>query len=179
MPYATVPPSIVGNLLEQTVVSRDDLNAIRDPRSPSRFCGVYEHVHGGRYTVTSYRARVFKFFELGSGFDSKEEAARAIVAIYKSQFGEPWARAFRYRKVTPWRLLPIQRESGVFYAVDIYYRGRPQGITHADAGGVSPSWLWPTPESAKRAAHEALRLKFESEKHRLIIPARGLLFWRL
>lgn len=180
MAYVTVPRSLVNSLVESCTVTRDELSAIRDPRRPSRFCGVYSHVHGGRYSATSYRARVFKFFELGSNFESPEAAARAVVAFYKSQFGPDWVRAFRNRRVTPWRLLPVRRDGEcVGFAVDLFVRGRPVGVTHADAGGRSEQrYVWRTAESAKAAARAAMSQRFERERGSLLIPAPGLLFWR-
>lgn len=178
MPYTTIPASLVTSLVNHYPASREDLNAIRDPRAPSRFCSVYPHVHGGRYTVNAYRARVFKFFELSSGFDSAEQAAHAVVSFYKAHFGDHWRTAFRYRKVTPWRLRAVKRPTPG-YAVDIFFKGRPLGITYADAGqGRSADWIWETSVEAKLAAREAMRRRFERERNSLSIPAPGLLFWR-
>ncbi len=175
MPYSTIPAELVASLLQQHPATRDELAAIRDPRVPSRFCGTYAHVHGNRYAVHSYRARVFKFFELGSGFESAEAAARAVVAFYKAHFGERWKAAFRYRKVTPWRL----RRARSGYAVDIFVRGRPVGITRADIGaGRADDWIWHSADEAKAAAREAMRRRFERERADLTIPAPGLVFWR-
>lgn len=186
MPYATVPRDYVQSLVASIPVSREDINQIRDPRNPSRIQLVYAHRHGGvnrgdnRYRVKAYRARVFKFWELGSGFETREEAARAVVAFYKTHFGERWAHAFRARKVTPYRLRSVERGGApAGFAVDIFVRGRPVGITRADAGeGRSPEWLWPSPEDAKRAARAALARRFEKERESLPIPAPGLVFWR-
>lgn len=175
MPYTTIPAPFVAQLLRDYPASRDELHAIRDPRVPSRFSSVYAHVHGGRYAVHSYRARVFKFFELGSGFPSAEQAACAVVSFYKCHFGPVWRTAYRYRKVTPWRLRPIQNG----YAVEIFVKGRPVGITYADTGeGRSGEWIWATSVEAKLAAREAMRRRFERERESLSIPAPGLLFWR-
>lgn len=186
MPYVTVPPELVEAIVAATPVSRDDLNHLRDPRSPSRFQGVYGHRHGGvkrgvnRYQVKSYRARVLKFWELGNNFASAELAARAVCAFYKCYFGMNWARAFKQRKVSPYRLRVVRAKDvlrGV--AVDIYVRGRPWGITRADAGeGRSQDWLWPDHASAKRAAHNAMERRFAKERETLPIPAMGLVFWR-
>lgn len=178
MPYTTIPADFVSSLLRTHPATRDELHAIRDSRVPSRFCSVYRHVHGGRYLVTSYRARVFKFFELGSGFPSAEQAAHAVVSFYKAHFGTVWRTAFRYRKVTPWRLRPVHRpEAG--YAVEIFVKGRPVGITYADAGqGRSENWVWATTVEAKLAARAAMQRRFAKERDELPIPAPGLLFWR-
>lgn len=185
MPYVTVDSDFVSELLEKHPVTRDDLHAIRDPRNPDRFQGVYGHRHGGinrgnsRFTINYYRARVFKFFELGSGFESPEEAARAVVAFYKAHYGDRWRRAFQYRKVIPWRLRPLK--SGE-YAVELFVRGQPVGITEADAdgrsAGASERWTWRTSREAKRAARRAMDRRFARERAALPIPAPGLVFWR-
>jgi hypothetical protein len=184
MPYSTVPFALVSTLLDQYPATREELHAIRDPRQPHRFQGVYSHRHGGatrgdsRYVVNAYRARVFKFWELGSNFESPELAARSVVAFYKAHFGDHWRTAFRYRKVIPWRIRQVFRPNAGF-AVDLFVRGKPFGITRADAGeGRSVEWVWPTPEAAKLAARESMRRKFERERSSLPIPAPGLLFWR-
>lgn len=131
---------------------------------------------------TAYRARVFKFFELGSGFDSPEAAARAVVAFWKHHYGAKWRRAFRYRKVTPWRLRCVERATATGYVVDIYVRGIPKRVTHADVHGRAPGAsecdLFATVVEAKRAARAAMLKWFEREKKALSIPATGLLFWR-
>lgn len=183
--YSTVPPELVASLLKSHPATRDELGAIRDRRNPDRFQGVYSHVHGGRFAVNSYRARVFKFFELGSGFATAEDAARAVVAFYKAHYGDRWRRVFAHRKVTPWRLRAVRRRpdpTPVGFAVDVYLRGNPVGVTHADAHGRSPGaserFLWPTPAAAKCAARAAMRKWFEREVRALAVPAPGLLFWR-
>ncbi len=184
MPYVTVPPSLVSSLLQQYPTTREELHAIRDPRNPSRFRSVYGHKHGGvnrgtnRFLVNAYRARVFKFFELGSSFESPECAARAVVAFYKASFGDKWRVAFHNRKAIPWRVRLVSRPTPG-YAADLFIHGRAVGITRADAGeGRSVEWVWPTLADAKRAVREAMRRKFEREKASLPIPAPGLLFWR-
>lgn len=178
MAYTTLPAAAVSALLATHPATRDELDAIRDPREPSRFMGVYRHVHGGRYTVTAYRARVLKFFELGSNFDSPEAAARAVVAFYKAHFAPDWRRAFRYRKVIPWR---VCRHKGAYTAY-IYVRGTPVGVTHADvygrAPGASERWTWPTAREAKRAARVAMERRFAREARQLPLPHPGVLFWR-
>ena len=181
MPYATVSPDLVQNLISQYPATRDDLSAIRDPRQPARYQGVYAHRHGGvnrgnnRYVINAYRARVFKFWELGSSFQSAVDAAKAVVSFYKCYFGSLWQKAFLYRKVTPWRL----RVYGKRYAVEIFVRGRPVGITHADTGeGSSDVWTWATPRRAKAAARLAMQLRFEKERALLPIPEMRMLFWR-
>lgn len=186
MPYSTVPPELVAAVISATPVSRDDLNHIRDPREPSRFCGVYGHRHGGanrgdnRYRVKAYRARVFKFWELGSGFETRELAARAVVAFYKCYLGDNWARAFRQRKVAPYRCRAVRAgEAMRGVRVDLYIRGRPVCITKADAGqGRSTEWLWPDHLAAKEAAKAAMHRMFLKERGKLPIPAMGLMFWR-
>lgn len=182
--YFTIAPHVVSALLEAHPTTRAELDAIRDRRDPSRFCGVYRHRHGGvnrgdsRYTVNAYRARVLKFYELSSGFPSPEDAARAVVAFYKAHFGPHWQKVFRHRKVTPWRL----RRFRDGYGAEIYLRGVPTGVTHADADGrsvgASQRWTWETPAEAKRAARAAMRRWFEREMKTLTVPHPGLLFWR-
>lgn len=176
--YSTIPAEVVSSLLANHPATRSELDAIRDPRQPSRFMGVYGHVHGQRYDIHSYRARVLKFYELGSGFASTEDAARAVVAFYKANFGDRWARAFRYRKVTPWRLRRYRNGFGA----EVYLRGQPVGVTHADAHGRAPGaserWTWPTPQDAKCAARLAMRKWFDREVRALSVPHPGLLFWR-
>lgn len=173
--YTTVPREFVARLLADHPCTRADLDRIRDPREPSRYAGTYRHVHGGRYGATSYRARVFKFFELGSNFESAEAAARAVVAFYKAYFGNRWAQVFQLRRATPWR---VRRLPGGC-AVDLFVRGRPVGVTRADAGvGRTSEWLWPTARAAKAAARAAMTRRFARERASLPIPAPGLLFWR-
>ncbi len=178
--YTTVSPDLVRSLLETQDVTRADLDAIRNPREPSRFQGCYPHVHGKRYFARHYRARVLKFFELGSGFDTQEEAARAVVAFYKAFFAPNWQRAFRFRKVIPWRVC-LHKSSGQYTAY-IYVRGQPIGVTHAEAYGRAPGaserWLWATPQEAKQAARAAMRRRFEREARELPVPHPGVLFWR-
>lgn len=182
--YFTISSNTVGALLDAHPASRAELDAIRDRRDPSRFSGCYRHRHGGvnrgdsRYTVTAYRARVLKFYELGSGFTSLENAARAVVAFYKAHFGDDWQRVFRYRKVTPWRLRRLKDGFGA----EVYLRGRPVGITHADATGRAPGaserWTWATPAEAKIAVRAAMGRFLAREVRHLTVPHPGLLFWR-
>jgi hypothetical protein len=176
--YFTIPPHVTTALLQAHPTTRAELELIRDRRDPSRYSGVYAHVHGGRYKVKAYRARVLKFYELGSGFESPEDAARAIVAFYKAYFGEKWANAFRFRKVTPWRLRRLRNG----YAAEVYVRGHPNGVTHADAHGrgkgASERWTWQTPCAAKQAVRAAMRRWFQREVRKLVVPHPGLMFWR-
>ncbi len=181
--YSTIPAEIIAGIIAAHPVTREEINIIRDPRDPSRLQGVYRHVHGGRYTVTSYRSRVFKFFELSSGFDSAEDAGKAVIAFYKAHYGTRWERAFRYRKVTPWRLRTVRRRSTVIgYAADVYVRGTAVGVTRADAGvrekGAADQWMWQTPAEAKAAARSAMQRWFQKEVKTLTVPAPNLLFWR-
>lgn len=190
--YSTVPTEIVSSLLLSNPVTRTELNAIRDRRDPDRFQSVYRHVHGPhhkpngcrpRHTVTSYRARVLKFFELGSGFDTAENAARAVCAFYKANYGARWERAFEFRKVTPWRLRSVKRHGRVIgYRVEIYVRGVPMGVRASDAFGRAPGasekWMWATSAEAKLAARAAMRRRFEREAKTLVVPHPGLIFWR-
>lgn len=187
--YTTVPVELVRSLLDQHPATRTELDAIRDRRDPDRYQGVYAHVHGGRYAVRSYRARVLKFFELGSGFDSPKSAAAAVVAFYKAYYGPDWQRAFRLRKVTPWRLRRVRRRvcwshepQVIGYAADIYLRGRPVAVTEESAYGRSPGaserWMWATPAEAKKAARAAMARRFDRESGSLPVPHPGVLFWR-
>lgn len=186
MSYVTIPPALVSELVAAHPVTREELNGIRDPRAPSRFCGVYGHKHGGagrfRPNVTRYRARVFKFFELSSGFETPEEAARAVVAFYKAHYGDRWRRAFRYRKVTPWRIRTVTRGTETGVVADVYLRGVPTRVTYADvfgrAKGASERDLFSSAAEAKIAARLAMAKWFEREKKMLTIPATGLMFWR-
>jgi hypothetical protein len=190
--YSTVPTETVAALVSRHPATRLELNSIRDRRNPDRFQSVYRHAHGPhraggvvrpRHTVTSYRARVFKFFELGSGFTTAEDAARAVVAFYKAHYGERWARAFEFRKVTPWRVRLARRGGRVVgWTAFIFVRGKEIGVTRADAFGRAPGaseqWVWPSPEAAKDAARRAMKRRFDRESRELTIPAPGLLFWR-
>jgi hypothetical protein len=185
--YHTVPPEIVSQCLSAHPVTRDDLQHIRDRREPHRFIGTYRHRHGGsgrcRFNTTKWRARVFKFYELGSAFDNAEEAARSIVAFYKAQFGDRWRSVFNQRKVIPWRLRVVRRDGRIDgYAAEFFLRGTPVGVTQADAFGRAPGasavWWWPTPDAAKTAARRAMQRRFERERAALAVPHPGLLFWR-
>lgn len=180
--YTTIPSEVVSQLVLAHPATRDDLHAIRDRHDPSRYIGTYHQTHGGRYNSPGFRARVLKFVELGSGFDTREDAARAVVGFYKAHFGTDWLRAFWSRKKNPWRLRTVRRESGTVYAADIFLRGTPVGVTHADAygrkSGASESWYWPTEDAAKDAARRAMSRRFERERAGLVVPHPGLIFWR-
>lgn len=186
MPYVTVSSELVSELLAKTTICRDDLNSIRDRHTPSRFSGVYGHRHGGknrfRPAINAYRARVFKFFELGSDFATAEDAARAIVAFYKVNYGERWSRIFQHRRATPWRLRSVTRNGLGGFVIDVYVRGVPVRVTSNVVTGRSPGAseldLWPTAVDAKCAARVAMKKWFERERRTLSIPAPNLLFWR-
>ncbi len=185
--YSTVPAEIVAQFLRDHPSTRDELRAIRDPRDPTRYSLVYLNTHGGnRQRPTTYRARILKFLEIGSGFASAEEAARAVVAFHKGVYGEQWQRAFANRKVAPWRLRTVRRRSlidgrpvVVGYGAEIYVRGRPVGVTRASAGQRGGGeWVWATAGEAKEAARAAMARRFHAERETLPVAAPGLLFWR-
>jgi hypothetical protein len=175
MIYSTVPERIVSTLLASTIVSRSELDHIRSRREPSRYQGVYLHVHGSRYrpnTRYTFRARVFKFFELGTGFESAENAARAIVAFYKHHFGDKWVGAFRNRKAPAWKVSKVRNSCSVGYSADLFVRGSTLQVKNGDSA------LWPDMASAKRAARTHMAELFAAERQSLPIPAPGLVFWR-
>ncbi len=172
--YSTVPEHVVSALVSAHPSTRSELHCIRDRRDPSRYQGVYPHVHGSRYTVNGYRARVLKFFELGSGFASAEDAARAIVAFYKHHYGAEWCRAFDRRKVTPWRVRARRVGSRVAFGVEIYVRGQPQTLTGPDGAPL----VWSSRAAAKSAARAEMKLRFDRIAETLTVPHQGLIFWR-
>jgi len=186
MPYVTVSSDLVSALPVSTV-SRDELATIRDPRNLARYKGVYGHRHGGRiqarrYNVLAYRARVFKFFELGSNFPTPEDAARVVVAFCRVYCGDRWQQVLTKRRIVPWRIRAVRHQGHECYMVDVYVRGCPRGVSHADVFGRSPGgadrYWWPSRDAAKQAARAAMDRWFKRELPSLPIPAPGLLFWR-
>jgi hypothetical protein len=103
-----------------------DLDLIRDPRDPSRFCCVYPM---GR---ERYRARVLKRLNIGTA-DSQVEAAKLVLNFYRRVFGDQWKHAFRRRKVNPWRVKRMRKKGGeTHFVADVFVDGNPIRVTLAD-----------------------------------------------
>ncbi len=173
--YVTIPVSKLDAILSRVSVSPTDLDVIRDPRSPARFVGVYERREGRDRCV--YRARAHKFLELGH-FATAKEAARAVVAWYKNQYGEHrWIKAYRKRKGQPWRVVDISRPcvwstapgqmDVIGHRAEVFVRGVPVVVERAPG-----SYKWPSREAAKRAAREYALLRSTDD----LVP--GMVLWR-
>jgi hypothetical protein len=103
-----------------------DLDLLRDPRDPSRYCCVYP------MGKDRYRARVLKRINIGTA-STQVEAAKLVLAFYRQVFGDNWKAAFRRRKVNPWRVRRIRKKGGeTHYVADVFVDGNPIRVSLAD-----------------------------------------------
>lgn len=190
--YSTIPPEELASLLADHPVASSDLEIIRDPRNPSRYLGVYER----RRASIRYRARVLKFIELGCQFRTAAEAARAVVAWYKRQYGDRWIKVFANRNKCVYRVSEVWKRvvwSGrpdqldcIGWRVDVFVRGAPVGISHEEGDYRNPNarfirhydpetrHLFPSRKQAAAAAKRAIvRI---TERRKVALPP--LLMWR-
>jgi hypothetical protein len=144
-----------------------DMDLIRDPRDPVRYCCVYPM---GR---DRYRARVLKRINIGTAA-TQLDAARLVLEFYRRVFGDQWKTAFRRRKVNPWRVKRIKKKGFISFVADVFVDGRPIRVTLADTkrftGATLPIeqrmalqakqrrwrrelevYSWPTRDAAKQA----------------------------
>lgn len=185
--YSTIPPSELTAILRANHVTPTDIDNLRDPREPSRFFGVYEKRRQNTHSI--YRARVLKFIELGRRFNTKQEAATAIVAWYKHKYtSDKWLKVYRNRRVNPWRVCEVKRElvwslrsdkiETIGYKAEIYVNGIPRIVTRAMLGstelGARERYLWAEREDAKTAAKRAATIYMQQKK----LVSMGLGMWR-
>jgi hypothetical protein len=186
--YSTFPRAKLDAILASQVVTPADLAIIRDHRDPNRYYGVYQRFDRKRASVTPYRARVLRVLELGCRFSSAREAATAVVAWYKHQYGVRWVSAFHARTSPPWRVkevcrpvvwsLRADKTECIGYRAEVFVNGTPRIITHHDAGILSKNakqnyHFASTKEARIAAKRAASRLVQERQ-----IPIPALLLWR-